>query len=47
MHDREMKYTGEQQKLTSEESHPMHDWLSRRNSAKKQEKSVETYNQMR
>ena len=42
MHERKMKYTKEEQKLQSEESHPVTDPLgeSRRNPAKKQEKNV-------
>ena len=42
MHEREMKYTEEQQKLPSEESHQVTDLLGGNsiNLAKRQEKSV-------
>ena len=42
MHEREMMYTGEQQKLPNEESHPVTDPLrvNSKNLAKKQKKSV-------
>ena len=48
MHEREMKYTGESQKLLSEDSHPETDSLgeNRRNSANKSEKSMLKPNQI-